>query len=130
MDSSHVVKVDSKGRVLIPVDIRNHLSIGEGTEMIVVPNGDNGRFEMIPIAKNKTAEIKLILEKLSSFASVADALSGNSFNIILSESKRIGEELTEWNIIVDLAGRNNGAETLRDIISHIDGVKSLDVKRK
>jgi AbrB family looped-hinge helix DNA binding protein len=130
MDSPHVVKVDSKGRILIPLHTRNSLGIEEGTEMIMVPDDENGHFKMLPISKNSTAEIKVMLEALSSFASVADTLSANAFNIILSESKRVGEELTEWKIIVDLADKNNGIDILRDVISNVEGVKSLDIIRR
>ncbi|MCK4714801.1 MAG: AbrB/MazE/SpoVT family DNA-binding domain-containing protein [Candidatus Aenigmarchaeota archaeon] len=130
MDSPHIVKVDSKGRVLIPVDIRSGMGIEEGTRIIVVPDGDNGHFKMTPIVKNKTAEVKVMLRELSSMASVADALSANSFNVIISESRMLDKKLTEWKILVDMSERNNGVETLKDIISHVDGVKSLDVSVK
>ena len=130
MDSPHIMKVDSKGRVLIPVDIRAGMDIEEGTRIIVVPDGDNGHFKMTPIVKNKTAEVTVRLKELSSMASVADALSANSFNVIISESRMLDKKLTEWKILVDMSERNNGVETLKDIISHVDGVKSLDVSVK
>ncbi len=130
MDSPHIVKVDSKGRVLIPVSIRSGMEIEEGTQIIMVPDGDNGHFRMTPILKKRAAEVKVRIGQLSSMASVADALSANSFNVILSESKRIDEKETEWKMLVDLSDRNNGVETLKDIISHVDGVKSLNVSVK
>lgn len=131
MESPNIIKVDSKGRILIPVHLRNGMSIEEGTKIIVVPDNNNNHFKIIPIAKDSTAEIKVTLDNSpSSLASVADALSANAFNIILSESRRIGEELTEWKMIVDLSERNDGVERLRDVISNVEGVKSLDLAKK
>lgn len=131
MESPNIVKVDSKGRILIPVEFRSHMGVEEGTEMIIVPDTENNHFKILPIAKDCTAELKLLLcDMPGSLASVADALSANSFNILVSESRRMGDGLTEWKIIVDLADRNEGVETLSDVISNIDGVKSLDVIRK
>jgi len=130
MDSPHIVKVDSKGRVLIPVEIRTNMSIEEGTQIIVMPDGDNGHFNMTPIVKDHTAELKIRMVGLSSMAPVADALSANSFDVILSESKRMNEELTEWKVLVDIPSRNNGVKTLKDIISNVEGVKSIDVSVK
>jgi AbrB family looped-hinge helix DNA binding protein len=131
MESSNIVKVDSKGRILIPVQFRDHMGVEEGTEMIIVPDNDNNHFKVLPISKDATAEIRLMLGDMpSSLASVADALAANSFDILVSESRRMSEGLTEWRIIVDLEERDKGVETLRDVISSIGGVKSLDVVRK
>jgi AbrB family looped-hinge helix DNA binding protein len=130
MDSPHIVKVDSKGRVLIPADIRSGMGIDEDTQIIVLPDGENGHFRMTPIIKNRTVEVNVRIGELSCMSSVADALSANSFNVILSESRRVSDGETDWKMLVDLSGRNGGAETLRDIISHVDGVKSLDVSVK
>ena len=99
--------------------------------MIIVPDAQNNHFKILPIAKDCTAEIRMLLSNMpSSLASVADALSAHSFNIMVSESRRMGEDLTEWRIIVDLPNRNNGVDTLTDVISSINGVKSLDVIKK
>ncbi len=130
MESPHIVKVDSKGRVLIPANVRSGMHIEEGTQIIVMPDGENGHFRMTPIVKGRTAEVRMGLEDLSSMASVADALSSNSFSIILSESRRVDARLTEWKMLVDMSDRNDGVQILRDIISHVDGVKSLDVYAK
>jgi bifunctional DNA-binding transcriptional regulator/antitoxin component of YhaV-PrlF toxin-antitoxin module len=131
MESPNIVKVDSKGRILIPVQFRCDMGVEEGTEMIIVPDDQNNHFKILPIAKDSTAELRMMLSNMpSSLASVADALSANSFNILVSESRRMGEDLTEWRIIVDLPNRNDGVDTLRDVISSISGVKSLDVVKK
>jgi len=131
MDSPHIVKVDSKGRILIPVNIRNNLEIDEGTEIIVVPEMGEGHFKIMPISRNTTAELKVMLGgSPSALASVADALSANAFNIIISESKRIARELTEWKIIVDLPDNNGSIDTLRDVLTNVEDVKSIDVTKR
>ena len=40
MSDTDVVTVGPKGRVVIPVDIRNRLGISEGSELVVVVEGD------------------------------------------------------------------------------------------
>lgn len=131
MESPNIVKVDSKGRILIPVQFRSIMGVEEGTEMIIVPDDENKNFRILPISKKTTAEMKMLLSDMpGSLASVADALSANSFSILVSESKRVGNGLAEWKMIVELADSNDGVETLKDVISNIDGVKSLDVFRK
>ena len=131
MESPNIVKVDSKGRILIPVQFRSIMGVEEGTEMIIVPDDENKNFRILPISKKTTAEMKMLLSDMpGSLASVADALSANSFSILVSESKSVGNGLAEWKMIVELADSNDGVETLKDVISNIDGVKSLDVFRK
>lgn len=131
MGSTNIVKVDSKGRILIPVRFRDDMGVEEGTEMIILPGDQNNHFNIFPIAKDRTAELRMLLSNMpSSLASVADALSANSYNILVSESKRMDEQLTEWRIIVDLPNRNKSVDTLTDVISGINGVKSLDIIKK
>ncbi|MBN2331119.1 MAG: ACT domain-containing protein [Candidatus Aenigmarchaeota archaeon] len=131
MQSPNIVKVDSKGRILIPVRFREGMGVTQGTEMIIAPDDQNNHLRVLPISKDCTAEIRMLLSNMpGSLASVADALSANSFNILLSESRSMGEDLAEWRIIVDVPDRNNGVDTLTDVISGINGVKSLDVIKK
>lgn len=131
MGSTNIVKVDSKGRILIPVQFRDGMGVEEGTEMILLPDEKNNHFNILPLAKDCTAELRMLLSDMpSSLASVADALSAHSFNILVSESKRMDEQLTEWRIIVDLPDRKKGVDTLTDVISGISGVRSLDVIKK
>jgi AbrB family looped-hinge helix DNA binding protein len=131
MESPNIVKVDSKGRILIPVNFRNQMGVEEGTEMIIVPDEDSSHLKILPIAKNSAAEIVMQLhDSFGSLASIADALSANAFNIIVSESRRMGDGMSEWRILVDLAGQNDGVDMLRDVISSIQGVRSLKILRK
>jgi len=131
METPNITKVDSKGRILIPVNYRNQMGVEEGTEMIIVPDEENKHIKILPISKDSTAEVRLQLDgALGGLAAVADALSANCFNIIMSESRNIGKGLAEWRILVDLSGRDDGTDALRDIISGLDGVRSLQVNRK
>ena len=131
MESSNIVKVDSKGRILLPVQFRDNMGVAEGTEMIIVPDEDGGHFKILPISKDATAELRLLLGDMpASLALVADALAANSFDILVSESRNMGNGLTEWRIVVDTADQKSGVEALKDVVSNIEGVKSLDVVRK
>lgn len=131
MESSNIVKVDSKGRILIPVQFRDNMGVAEGTEMIIVPDKENNHFKILPISKDCTAELRLLLGDMpASLASVADALAANSIDILVSESRSMGNGLTEWRIVVDTPDKSGGVETLKDVMSNINGVKSLDIVRK
>ena len=131
MESSNIVKVDSKGRILIPVQFRENMGVGEGTEMIIVPDQNENHFKILPISKDCTAELRLMLGNMpASLASVADALAANSFDILVSESRSMGNGLTEWRIVVDTADKSSGVDALKDVVTGISGVKSLDIVRK
>ena len=130
MQSSHIVKVDSKGRVLIPVDMRADMSIADGTHILVTRDESNGHLRMTPIPKGSMAEVSMKICEFSLMASVAAALSGNSFNIIMSESKRIDEKNTEIRMLVDLSEASRNMDALREILSNIEGVNAVDVAAK
>ena len=131
MKNQSIAKVDPKGRVLIPVHLRNQLGIEEGTEMIIVPDGDKPQMKIFPLVKNKTAEIRLVLRNSpGSLASVANILTSHQLDVILSESKRIGTDITEWKIIVDTSNGKQNVESLKDIVSNIDTVMSMDIVKR
>ncbi len=131
MENPNIVRVDSKGRILIPVNFRSQMGVEEGTEMIIVPDEENHHFKILPIPKDKTAEVRFQLSDYpGNLASISDVLSANDFRIFMSESKRMDEELMEWKIIVDLTGHSKGVDVLRALISGIEGVKSMEVVRK
>ena len=99
-----ISRVDEKGRLLIPSDIRKALGLEPGVEALV---GVEGKRAMIsPVFDKKVYDIKIIMgDTPGTLAKIAALLSKEGFDIIMSESRRLERERSaEW----DLTGKYKG----------------------
>ena len=127
MKNPNSTRIDSKGRLLIPSHIRGMLNAKEGTEMLLVPDTGKSHVRMIPLSKEKTAAVRLLIKDApGSLARVADMLAEKHVNIIMSESRTMVKgKLAEWNLIVD----TSECEDLKKIkeIKNMKFVENVDL---
>jgi bifunctional DNA-binding transcriptional regulator/antitoxin component of YhaV-PrlF toxin-antitoxin module len=131
MRNSNIVKVDSKGRILIPIHIRKFLSAEEGTEIIIIPDREKGQAKVLPLLKEKTAEFRFMIDDLpGSLAKIADILSDYGLNIIMSESRTLVKgKVAEWDVIVDTSESNGTIEQMKKDMQHSKIIKGMEVLR-
>ena len=132
MRNSNIVKLDSKGRVLIPIHIRKFLSVDDGTELIIVEDNDKQQVRVLPLIKDKTAEMRFnIMDNPGSLAFIADTLADYKINIIMSESRTLVKgKMAEWDVIVDTSECNGSLEQFRKDILNSGKIKNVDILRK
>ena len=132
MRNSNIVRLDSKGRILIPIHIRDMLKADEGTEVIIIPDKKNEHMKVMPLVNGKTAEIRLLLQDLpGSLAGIAGILSEHDIDIIMSESRTLAKgKLAEWDVIINTSNFNDGFEGLKERLLSSELVKSVEVVRK
>jgi ACT domain-containing protein len=82
---------------------------------------------MLPLMKEKTAKLRFLIKDVpGSLATVANFLSENKFNIIMSESKTLQKSrLAEWDVIVDMSQAKGGIEKLKDKFSEVSVIKNV-----
>lgn len=129
MKNNNITKMDSKGRMLIPVHIRKFLSANNGTELILVPDEERGELRVLPLIKEKSARIRFVLEDYpGSLAHVADVLAANKINILMSRSNTlIKGKLAEWDVIIDTSQFNNGFKYLKEKLLETEGIKKVEM---
>lgn len=132
MRNSNIVKLDSKGRVLIPIHIRKFLNVDDGTELIIVEDGDKQQVRVLPLVKEKTAELRFMIGDMpGSLAYIADTLSEFNINIIMSESRTLVKgKMAEWDVIVDTSECNGSLDQMKKQISESGKIKSVEILRK
>jgi len=111
-----ISRVDEKGRLLIPSDIRKALGLEPGVEVLV---GVEGRTAVVsPVFDKRVYEMRIIMgDKPGSLAKIAAFLSKEGFDIIMSESRSLERERSaEW----DLTGKYSG-----DFSSLVRNLKAL-----
>jgi bifunctional DNA-binding transcriptional regulator/antitoxin component of YhaV-PrlF toxin-antitoxin module len=132
MRNSNIVKLDSKGRILIPIHVRKFLSVDDGTELIIVEDNDKQQVRILPLIKEKTAELRFNLADLpGSLAHIADTLANFKINIIMSESRTLVKgKIAEWDVIVDTSECNGSLDQFRKEIVDSGSVKDVEILRK
>jgi len=132
MRNSNIVKLDGKGRILIPIHVRKFLSVDDGTELIIVEDNNRKQIKMLPLIKEKTAELRFTLNDLpGSLAHIADTLSDYKMNIIMSESRTMVKgKMAEWDVIIDTSECNGSLEQFRKDIIDSGNAKEIEILRK
>ncbi len=131
MRTSNIVRLDSKGRILIPIHVRKYLGIDDGTELVLIEDGESASIKMLPLIKEKTAELRFrIADAPGSLAHIADILADYKINIIMSESKTLAKnKMAEWDVIADTSECNGSLERMRKEVLQNPDIKDLEIMR-
>ena len=131
MKNLNITKIDSKGRILIPVHIRNFLKVESGADIVFIPDNETNQLKILPLVKEKTAEFKFVLsDSPGSLASIAEILAKHSINIIISESRSIDNQIAEWNVIADTSDSSLSVDEVKEISLNSGFIKNVEVLKR
>ena len=132
MRNSNITRVDSKGRILIPIHIRKMLGADDGTEIIIIPEHDKSQVRMLPLVRDRTAEMRIMMSDVpGSLSHIANSLAAHNVNIIMSESRTIVKGKTaEWDVIIDTSEANSTMDKLKDELEKSRDIKKVDILRE
>ena len=127
MKNFNIVKLDSKGRLLVPFHIREYLDLKDGAEFIIV-NNEKKEMRILPLVKGKTAEIRILMnDSPGSLAKIVDKLAEEGVDILMSQSKTIERgELAEYHAIADISNCKDLKKITNDM-SHLKNVRKIEV---
>lgn len=126
----NVVKLDSKGRIIVPFHIRDYIGLKEGTELIIV-NNEKRELRIFPLINGNTAQVRVIMSDVhGSLSKIMTAIARNNVDILMSMSRTIERGKTaEWSAIVDLSDCKNPKKFESDI-SKLDVIRKIEFERK
>lgn len=126
----NIVRLDSKGRILIPNHLRQQINSEEGTEFIFINDGDGGEdIRIVPLLKEKTAEIRLLLgDGVNGLTSIAEVFAHNNISIIMSEGKT-HRKYTQWEFIIDTTRFQGNLDELKNHLMEGNGIKKIEIIR-
>ena len=76
MRDFNIVKIDSKGRMIIPFQLRDYLRLREGTQVIIT-NNENKELKIIPLL-DSTVYIEIIfMAEPASLMKIIDVMARN-----------------------------------------------------
>jgi AbrB family looped-hinge helix DNA binding protein len=127
-----MAKVDSKGRVLIPISIRKKMGIDEGTELILIPSDEKKEARILPLNNGRTQKCSVVMtNQPRSMSNVMEVLDMMNINILMSESRNLlGNGSSEWTFILDTSELTTKPGSIEERLSRLEGVKSVNIKGK
>ncbi len=130
MKNFNVVKLDSKGRIIVPFHIRDYLGLKEGNELIIV-NNEKRELRIFPLINGNTAHVRIVMSDIhGSLSKIMNALSKNDVDILMSMSRTIERgKIAEWSAIIDVSECKN-VKKLESELGELDVVKKLEFERK
>ena len=129
MRNTNIAKLDSKGRLLIPSHIRRFLNVGDGTEVIILPENDKAEVRILPLVRDKTAEFRITMaDSPGSLALIAEILAKYNINVLMSKSRSVVKgKVAQWDLIVDTSGCNGKLEKMRSTLLDSNMIKNLEI---
>ena len=109
MSIEETVKVDSKGRITIPVAIRELFNIREGMYLLVIADKNSREIKLVPLPITaQLLKLRLIIEdRTGVLAEITRFLASKNVDIVSTKCvvlKR--EELGECEMVVDISRSN------------------------
>ncbi len=132
MRNTNITKLDSKGRILIPIHIRKMMNADDGMEMVIIPDNERHQARILPLTREKTAEFKIFMNDMpGSLAGVANTFSDYNVDIIMSQSRSITKgKLAEWDIIADISECNGNLNQLKTDLENSKLIKSVELVKR
>ncbi|MBI5347623.1 MAG: ACT domain-containing protein [Candidatus Aenigmarchaeota archaeon] len=130
MRNFNIVKLDSKGRLLVPFHIRQHVGLDRNVELLIVNNGTK-ELRLFPLIPGKSARIDVVMKDApGALASVMNIIAGSNIDILMSESKTVEKgKIASWSAIVDTTACSDIAK-LKKNLKALGIVESAEVMKK
>ncbi len=132
MRLSEIVKVDSKGRVTIPLVVREALGIVEGMNIILIADPDKREIVLTPLpsTESKLYELRIEFKDVpGALAKTSEKLAELGVDQVTTQCTTVKRgEYAECIIIVDLARAKTDIEELKNILSSLPEVRFIQVR--
>lgn len=114
---SEVVKIDDRGRIVIPGSTRKVMKLNPGTKLLMNVDEERNQIIMTPFLGSDVKPVKiriLMKDQKGALAHVATAISDLGINLLLGEAHIVSKGLhAEWSIVADLS--TSGDMSLEEI---------------
>jgi AbrB family looped-hinge helix DNA binding protein len=129
---SNVVKIDKKGRILIPRPLRDTIGITEEMYVVLSADPEGRKITISPLAgpKAELVEIKIGMpDTPGSLAKIAKVLADTNVDLLASESRTLERgKLAEWRITADVSKKSCNLKDIEKRLIEKGGAKKAEMK--
>ena len=132
MKLKEVVRVDNKGRITIPLVIRDSLDIREGMSVLLIADTDKKELLVLPISEEaKLFEIELEIEdRPGALAEIANELAKLGIDQVITRCTTLRRgEVAECVLVVDISRSTVTSDReLEDILKVLEPIRIVRVR--
>ncbi len=133
MRISEIVRVDSRGRILIPSSVRSALTLREEAYVMLIADLDSREIRLIPFAdpEAKLYEFRIILDDVpGALAKAATKLAEMGVDLLSTQSRTIYRgRVAEWLALVDLSKCKVKPSSLKDKLVREGVAKRVEIRQ-
>ncbi len=120
--------MDSKGRIIIPCQLRDYLHLKEGTP-IIITNSESRELRIIPLLDTTVYVETVFTDSMGALSKLMDVVSRRKGEILMSSSKTVERgKVAEWSAIIDVASCN--IAKLEEELKKLDVVKRVKIGKE
>jgi AbrB family looped-hinge helix DNA binding protein len=132
MRISEIVRIDSRGRVVMPSTMRDALGLSEGMYIMIIADLDKKEARLIPFAdpEARLTQFRMTIPDVpGALARAATFLAEHGVDLLSSESRTLHRgESAEWYVIADVSKCKCKLEELKQKIEKESVVKEMEYK--
>ncbi|KSW12343.1 AbrB family transcriptional regulator [Pyrodictium occultum] len=132
MRLAEIVKVDSKGRVTIPLVVRVALNIVEGMNLILIADPDKREIVLTPLpsAESRLYELRIEFKDVpGALARASEKLAELGVDQVTTQCTTVKRgEYAECIIIIDLSHSDKNIETVKKELSSLEEVRFIQAR--
>jgi len=124
--------MDSRGRVIIPLTVRDAFNMREGMYMMLIAELESREVKLLPFAdpNAKLVEIKVTLGDIpGTLARVANVLAHFNIDLLSTQSRTLHRgELAEWYAIADISRCKQKLDEVRERLIGDGAAKAVEIR--
>ena len=128
-----IIRLDTRGRLVIPNEFRETLDLKEGDNVILSLDTKNNLISISPIYGEKDYLIKMEIkfgDKPGSLAKIADLLAKLKIDLLMTESKSFERGAkARWDIIADISKSNLSTQEIGNELLNSGFVGEVNIKQ-
>lgn len=132
VDMNTIIKLDTRGRLVIPNEFRETLDLKEGDNVLVSLDSKNNTINISPIYGETKNLIKMELtfgDKPGCLAKIATKLAQLKIDLIMTESKSFNRGAkARWDIIADISKTSFSIQQIKKEIVETGLVEDTSIK--
>lgn len=126
-----IIKLDTRGRLVIPNEFRETLDLKEGDNILLSLNPQNNSITLSPIYGEENNLIKMQItfeDKPGSLAQIANLLANLNVDLIMTESKSFNRGAkARWDIIADISQSTTSLQKIKNKLINSSFVEDTSI---
>ena len=126
-----IIKLDTRGRLVIPSEFRESLDLQEGDNVLLSLDSKTNTIVISPTYGKQENLIKLEIEfgdKPGSLAKIAQMLAELKIDLVMTESKSFNRGTkARWNIVADISKANLSIQELKKELVNSNFVEQASI---